>query len=479
MDNLRKKVLKALGWAVGAKFGGQIISWVITIVVIRMLTPEDYGLMAIATIFISLLSLMSELGLGAAIVQHKSLNDSLLKSIFGFVIVTNVILFFTLYYSSSAIAYFFEDDRLSLIIEVLAFRFLIMAFEVVPLSLLERKLDFKGLSIVELLSVLGGAFVTLFLAYSDYGVWALVWGHLASALFKTVGMVVISPQYFMPSFKFKGIFNSIKFGGMITIDRIVWFIYTQADIVIIGKVLSKDLLGYYSVAVHLASLPMQKTQGILHQIAFPAYSQIQNNLDDVSYYLKKTVRIISIFSFPIFWGMSSVADPLVSLVLGDKWEPVGLYLQLLCLIMPLQMMGSAFTPVLQGIGKPEVGVINLLYALVIMPTAFIIGVQWGVLGVVVSWLVAYPIVFSIYTVRSLSHISLPVREYLNEVKKPLLASIAMYVAVMLTQHLSDYYQVITIVNFIASIAIGGVIYIGVIWVAHRDAALELVGLLRK
>ncbi|WP_336511698.1 oligosaccharide flippase family protein [Candidatus Accumulibacter phosphatis] len=121
------------------------------------------------------------------------------------------------------------------------------------------------------------------------------------------------------------------------------FFYSQADMFVAGKLLGKEALGFYSVAMHLASLPVQKVSGILNQVAFPAFSKIQNDSATVKLHVLKSVRILSFLSFPVLWGISSIAPEIVQLLLGPKWEPAILPLQILPMIMPLRMISNFFT----------------------------------------------------------------------------------------------------------------------------------------
>src|SRR5689334_118598 len=201
----RSRVLSAVRWSAGAKLASQSLSWVITIVVIRLLRPEDYGLMAMATIFVGLLTLFNELGVAAPI-----------------------------------IAMFFDEPRLVLLMRVLALQFVIVAFSVVPQSLLERELSFKRRSLADLVSTTIGALATLVLAFLGHGVWALVWGNLAQLSSNMVLVNLARPYLRWPSFKLAGLRDVATFGGYVSMARLLWYFYAQADIFIGGRLLGHE-----------------------------------------------------------------------------------------------------------------------------------------------------------------------------------------------------------------------------------------------
>jgi O-antigen/teichoic acid export membrane protein len=238
-----------------------------------------------------------------------------------------------------------------------------------------------------------GAIATLVLAIAGFGVWALVSGTLITALLGTIGLNLLHPFPHWPLFAFKGLRKLFAFGGYVAISRVFLYLYLQADMVIGGRLLGKEQIGYYSVGMHLASLPMQRVSSILNDVAFPAFSRLQDDSERVAHHLIQAIRLASLFSFPVFWGIGAVAPEIVGVFLGDKWEPAILPLQLLAIVMPLRMIGQLMPPSLQGVGKAQLTARNQLVVCVIMVGAFLIGAQFGIVGLSVAWLVGFPFTF--------------------------------------------------------------------------------------
>lgn len=475
--SLGNKIKTAFRWGASVKLIGQIFTWAMTIVVIRLLSPEDYGLMAMSVLFVQFLMLVNELGLGAVLVHRSDLDLETKRKIFGLVITVNSTFFVLLFTAAPLIANFFGEDQLTTIIRVLAFQFIIAAFEIIPVAHLERNLDFKSKSLVSLGASVAGGLTTLFLALADYGVWALIWGNMLVLSLQTVGFNIVAPFRHLPIFSLKKMRDVASFGGLVTGERAMWFFYTQADVFIVGKLLGKDQLGIYSVAMHLASLIMHKTGGIIYEIAFPSFARANEEPDKVPVYFLKAVRIMSFVTFPLFLGMSSVAPEMTAVLLGDTWVMAGDVMAILCLVMPLRMLANIFPPLLQGIGRPDASVINLLLAVIIMPVAFFIGSSWGVIGVSIAWVIAYPVVFVVMLARSVPLIGVSIKQPVMAAAMPALVSIAMYIAVVSSKSMLNIEG--DMARLAISIAIGATVYAALSRFLCRREFGEVLELVRR
>ncbi len=476
--DLRKKVLVGLSWSAGARLLSQIFTWTITIIVMRLLIPGDYGLMAMAGFFINFLTLMNELGLGAALIQKKEIDDLFLRQIFGLLLVSNFIFFLMLYASAPLIAIFFSEQRISPIIRISAIQFIMMSFSIIPQSLLMRSMDFKNLSIIDLMSAITQSLVTLILALIGYGVWSLVWGNLTFNLIRTTGLIVASRFICIPSFSMKGLSQTMFFGGYVMISRILWYFYTQADTFIIGKFLGKELLGFYSVSMQLASLPMEKTSGIINQVAFPAFSSIQDDYKKAANYFLKAVRIGSFFAFPILWGISSIAPNLIAILLGDKWQIAAMPLQLISLVIPIRMISNMMSPMLMGIGRADIHFLNVSLASVMMVLGILIGVHWGVLGVSLAWVIVFPAAFLLNMSRVVKVLKIKLLDVVKAMEKPAFGAFIMFVVVISINVLWGI-DIKSVKHLIALIFIGLVVYAGMIMSLNKEGYHELIGLVRK
>lgn len=475
---LREQVLSGLKWTAGAKLGGQIITWGITLMVIRLLSPEDYGLLAMATVFLAFLLMMAEVGLGPALVQKQDVDEVSLRQTFGIVIVVNLSLLVALNLLAPLIARFFEDERLVQILPVLSLQFLIIAITIVPEVQLQRKLEFKNLSLIDLTAAVSSSVLTLLLAFAHYGVWALVCGSLFAGVWKAVAINVMAPFRVLPSFSWRGMRGVLVFGGNITMARLLWFFFTQIDVVIVGKLLGKEMLGLYSIAMHLASLPVQRVSGILNQVAFPVFSRFQHDREKLGDFIIKAMRTLSFIAFPILWGISSIASEIVSLFLGQRWENAILPLQLLSLMMPLRMLNNFLPSVTDALGRPDIGLKNVLLASIVMPISFMIGSQWGVNGVAMAWVTIYPVLFLINTRRMLSIVGLQLRDLLSAIVPTMGSAAGMYAAVWAARSLLSN-DISQLTKLLVMILIGALVYGILTLFFNRSGYGDVLNLIRK
>jgi O-antigen/teichoic acid export membrane protein len=259
---------------------------------------------------------------------------------------------------------------------------------------------------------------------------------------------------------------------------VLWFFYSQADMFIAGKLLGKEALGFYSVAMHLASLPVQKISGVLNQVAFPAFAQIQRDPELISRHVLKAIRMLCFFAFPVLWGISSIAPELVRLVLGSKWEMAILPLQVLPAIMPLRMVSNFLPSAIDAVGRPDVSVKNLITASIVMPASFLIGGQWGIQGLCLAWVIAFPLVFLANLSRSLPAIQMRLAPFLMTMAKPALASAAMYGAVLATGQLIPA-DTGGLLRTAILVIVGGLTYATLALITNRAGCNEVLQVVRR
>lgn len=428
--DIGRRALSGLKWNAGARLAGQLMNWAVTLVVIRLLTPEDYGLMAMTIVFVAFLGIFSDLGLGLSVVQSRELDRELLRKIYGMVLVSHVALFAVLFAAAPLVAEFFGDPHLVPLVQVISTQFALSAVSWIPGAMLRRELRFRALSVIELISFAVSALVTLLLALRGGGVWALVLGSLSKVFARIILLNLVSRVSFTPSFDFRGLGTALSFGGLSTLNGVLWHLFSQVDALIIGKIAGKEALGVYTVAMHLASLPLSKVLSVVQPIAFPTFSRLQHDLPRVANAVLRAVRAMLLIACPMFFGLSAVAPELVAVVLGARWEAARFPLQILPLIMPVRMIAGLVSPAVNGIGRVDIVVRNTGAAFVVMAIGFCVGSVWGANGVALAWLALYPLVMTFNFRRSLAVLGLRRTDILRAMAKPLAAALLMYLMVV-------------------------------------------------
>lgn len=474
---LKNRILGNLRWMLIAKFSCQTISWISTLLVMRILQPEDYGLIAMAAVLISLMTMVNEMGLGQAIIQSDNLNQTKIRQCFGLVVLVNSSSYIVLCLLAPAMAWFFGEDKLALIIPIIGLQFLIQIFLVIPSALLDKELRFRERAIYEVGTSVSGTLATLWMAYSGFGIWSIIFGNLGMVTLYTALINWKFPFPHLPTFKFSGIGDMARFGLMTVAGRILWFCYSQADTLLVGRLLGKTVLGFYSVGVQVATLPLVKVSGIFNQLAMAGFSQIKNDPQRLRHSVLLVARVASFLSVPVFWGIAAVADDFVKLFLGSSWEAAILPLQCIAIMLPFRVLSIALSQVVNAVGRPDLNVINMAVACVVMPGSFVIGIQfWGLTGICYAWVLIYPIWFLYALLQGLPTVGLRLREYCQNIAVPYLFGalmLALVISVRDILPLDGWLRLCTL------IAIGATTYSSLCWMFAHEYSINVISTFRK
>jgi teichuronic acid exporter len=262
-----------------------------------------------------------------------------------------------------------------------------------------------------------------------------VWGTICMEVVRALGYNFACPFLIFPRFSPTGMSQTLRFGGCVTLTRTLWFLFAQADVLLVGKLLGKELLGTYSAGTNLAYMPMDKVSGIVNQVAFPAFSRIQGDVKLAGAHFLKSTRVMSFFAFPVLWGMSSVSGELVSVLLGGKWGGAILPLQLISLVVPFRMISNLMAPALLGFGRADVLLRNTLVSFLIIVPGMIVGTAWGISGICIAWVSLFPIVLVINYCHSLPVFSVKPMDALRSIRWPVAGAAVMYFAVVILRSL--------------------------------------------
>jgi O-antigen/teichoic acid export membrane protein len=475
---LREQALSGFRWNASTRLVSQMITWAITLIVIRILTPEDYGLLAMATVFVVFLAAFSEFGLGAAVIQKADVDEQLLQRVFGATLIIHFLMAAVLALAAPLIATFYAEPRVIPVIRVLSLQFILAAFAVIPNAQLQRRMEFRNRSLLDLSGAVIGSVITLTMALAGEGVWALVAGTLVVQIWKTIGLNWLAPFLHWPAFSVQGLRSVLRFGGQVTASQVLWVFFSQVDVVICGKWLGKETLGFYSVAMHIASLPTQRVLGIINQVAFPTFSRMQNDVRKVGENVLLGIRILSFFAFPLMWGISSIAQEIVEVILGPKWASSAIPLQVLGLIMPLRMMNNFVPAAIQGMGRSDILLRNAIWASVILPLTFLIGVNWGLLGISLTWLVASPLLFLQSMLRILPVLGLRMSQLIKAMVPAAGAGFIMYVAVTTIRYIFMAGQEGAL-RLCVLIVVGGLTYCAMSFALNRKGTQEVLEMLQS
>jgi len=426
--SIERQAISGLKWTAGSKFVSQAFAWVVTLVVIRLLSPADYGLMAMATVVISVSTAIAELGLDAAIVRARNLSPEELAKLAGFVMALNVGIGVLLMLAAPLVAWAFREPRLVHLTQALSLQFALSALSAVPQALLSRDMRFQQRAWIDLASGLTTSATTLVCALLGLGVWALALGTLAGAAART-GLLLVFGRSVRPNFRLTGIREHLRYGGTMTTLRLLSDLTLQSDVLIASRFLPASAIGAYSVAVHIATLPMQKIMSVVNQIAFPTAARLQDDLTRLRDGLIASFRVASLVSVPLLWGLCACAPEFVRVVLGEKWQDAILPMQLMSLIVPLRLISIVVMTSVAAVGRADLCMKNMLVGVVLFPTCFLIGVHWGIEGVAIAWPIAWALNLSFNLHRMTGALGMRVADVAQALRLPCMAGLAMLAAI--------------------------------------------------
>lgn len=426
---LKTQIVRGVAWASATRIAGQMLNWLMTLAVVRFLTPADYGLMAITMAVSGFLAAMSYVGFSDVLVQSRD-PDRDAPQAYGLILLVNIACLAVLFALAPVLAGFYRDPRLTPLLRFASLTFLLLGVGSLSRARLQRELALKQMSLVDMTSNVLGGVVTILLAWQGFGVWALLDGVMLGEAVRTTGFLIMAPVRHWPALPTRSQRRLLRMGSYRTAENVLWYFGTQIDIFVAGRMLGSGALGVYSVARTLASLPVDRLSTVVKPIALPAFSRLQDDTDQALIYLGKAMRILALISFPVFLGVSAVSHDLVPVVLGPRWNSVATPLAILAAAMTMRLTGIFLAPFLLGFGHFRASLENTCVTTLLFIAAYVIGAHWGLLGVCVAAAIAYPLQFLLWATR----ISVVRRGHFWTLLRPLLrpgiAAALMYAAVM-------------------------------------------------
>jgi PST family polysaccharide transporter len=384
-----QRILSSAGWSFAAKFTRQFYQLIFQIILARVLSPEDFGMLGMILVFSALADILKNMGLGSALIQRSDINDDHLSTVFWINVATGHILLIAFQLLAPYIAKFYKLPELENIVRVYAFIYLIGSFNIVQEALLQKHLQFKRLFFIEVASIIIGGTLAMVLAFNNFGVWTLVWQYLTIAIAGCILSWLTSN--WRPKFRFniRSFVNLRKYGSNLMGHDILSFISRNIDNLLIGRFLGAAALGIYSRAYFLMLQPVNLTSQVLARVMFPVFSRMQNDLDALKNTYIKSIRMVAFVVFPAIVYVMIMAEPLIVTLLGNKWIEVAPILQMFCIYALIDTIGITTGWIFKSLGRTDIMFRWAIYSTSITVAAIIIGLQWGIWGVALMYTLAF------------------------------------------------------------------------------------------
>lgn len=333
----KNKVIKSLFWKLMERTGVQGVTFLVSIVLARILTPDEYGTISIVMIFIALANVFIQSGLNTALIQKKNSDEIDFSTIFYVSLIIASALYVMLYLCAPIISDFYQKD-ITLVIRVLAVTLFFGAVNSIQLAFLSKKMDFKKLFFSNLGAVILSGVIGILAAYKGAGVWALVVQQLSNQFFAALIMwftVKWRPGLLFSAKRLKHLFS---YGWKILVTNLINTLFLDLRSLIIGKIYNAEMLAYFDKGKQFSSVIITNINGSIQSVMLPAYSAEQENRIYVKSMMRKSISVSSFVIFPAMIGLAMIAEPLIRIVLTDKWLPCVPFLQIFCftyMLMPL------------------------------------------------------------------------------------------------------------------------------------------------
>lgn len=478
--SLKQKTVSGVLWTGLAKMGMQLVLFVVTVILARLLSPDDFGVVGMAAIVTVAITMVNDRGLGVAIVQKKDVAKEHLSSLFWGGLFFGIFLFALLAVASMPLAHFFKKPIVRAVFSVQAVGFIIGAFGIVQKSLLTKEMAFKKLSIIEVSSVIVSGVVSILMAVRGMGVWSLVFGIIVRDAVGVIFLWLITPWKPAFHFSWREFKIYIGFSAQVLANNVSIYAITNADVTVIGRIMGAELLGFYSLALNLVKLPVTRLSGIVAKVVFPAFSHIQDDLKKFKSAYLRSMTFISLLTFPILAGLGVFAGEFIRVFLGEKWMTMLLPLQILVPMAMLKSVGTIKGSVLLARGRPDIELKwNLAYFIPLIGV-LIFGAKHGLVGVAAAFTGLYLVTFPIIQQITNRQVGASMFEFFKAFGTTGPATIIMAIAgISLRLLMKNVFNFTDLVVLLLGVVASAAIYVVSIWFLKRTLFLEFMGLMRK
>lgn len=475
--SLKQKTFKGVIWSTVERFSTQGVQFLFGILLARLLTPNDYGMIAMLTIFMAVSQTFIDSGFGNALIRKPDRNESDKATVFFFNIFMAAACYGVIFLAAPFIAKFYNMPQLADVLRILAINLIIQAFGSIQRLNLTIDLNFKVLAKVSLSGAVVGGSAGLICAYNGLGVWSLVVQQMTTTSSRVVlfwTLVHWRPKCFFNKASFKNMFG---FGSKLLASGLLNTLYDNVYDLIIGKVFSAATLGNYSRASHFANFPSSNINGIFQRVTFPVLSKIQNDHDKLRKAYLKFLNMSTLVIFPLMVGLAALSKPFILLVLTDKWINVILILQIICFAQMWYPVHSINLNMLQVLGRSDLFLKLEIIKKIVGIAILCIAIPYGIIALCFSQWVSAAICLVINTYYSGKLLNAGLLIQLKMYIPTLLNSLIMgAICVGVTRLLPEKQYSLQLV---LGIAAGSIYYAISNWIFNRPVIYEIINLVQK
>lgn len=468
-----------VAWTASAKWVTQLFSWVSLLIVARLLSQSDYGIGEMAGFFFALTNTMAEFGVGTAALHLTELDDDKLHQLHGFSILLCTGVYLISLVLSPFIAWFFHKPDLIPVIAVANLTFFITGFQAVPTGLLQRDMDYRKLSFAEATLYIVQSAVTVIVALSGGGYWALVLGSLAGKAANAAMVMWWKPIGFSIP-KWNSIRSPLEFGRQAAFGNLAVTAYMHSDVIVAGRMLGDSALGVYRMAMYLALAPAEKIAMLIMRTAGPLFANVQSEPELVKRYFILLADTLNLLVVPAMAGVIMVAPEAVYVVLGPKWLSAAGPLAWLALYMIVSSMGSLVTQVLVSQRQTKFTMRIAFVNLLLLPLTFVAGAWYnGTTGVAQAWILAAPVTIAPSAIVLFRRIGLSWTAYLKTLRPTLISTAIMAASIAGLKRIIEPIHLPVALQLAVEVLTGASVYCLVLLLFWREKLARYVRFVRS
>lgn len=473
---LSQRTARGVFWITFLKITNRLIQFIRIVVLARFLSPNDFGLMGIALIAISVLEVLSNVGFQPALIQKYDKIKDYLDTAWIISVIRGFLLAFILFITAPFICNFFNSPDALPIMQALAISLVLRALSNIGIVYFQRELEFRAIFIYMFSITLVDTIISVSLAVYLRNIWALVYGMLAGNFVGLIVSYLIQP--YRPKFKFymKRAKELFQFGKWLMLNGIMYFFVENLDSIFIAKFLGTIQLGYYRLAYRFSSIPTREIGGVVYEVAFPAFSRLQNERTKQQETYFKALCSISLLITPLCGIIIVLAGDFIRIFLEDKWMPMVPVLQILIIGAFIAGISEINTPFLQAIGNPDVpakqsGIRLAVFMLLVYPFSSWLGVTGVAFAVVIAEIIKQPMGYR-YIFKNIPQAS---HKILTALSAPLFSAI---LATLLIFFLKNIFIQISIISLVFLVSLYAIVYLSVLYLIDQISGKHMMSTLK-
>lgn len=477
-NRLDQSLVSGIAWTAVMRWAAQLVSWIATFFAARLLTPGDYGIVAMATIAVGLARMIDDFGLDAILVQDRTIGETRRSEFAGLALVVGIAMSALFVVSAGLIAELFREPKVFGAVVGLGLLCTLDTLQILPRAMLQRDLSYDRLAIAQFVQVAVTQTVLISAALAGMGYMALVYNSLAGGLAVTVLLYYWRPFRLRWPRDLPALASPLRQAWRLIASRIAYYAFNSADQTLIGRVLGKDALGAYSFATTFATLPLQEVGPVITRVVPGIFSEVQDRRAELRRYFALLSELLSYLMLPISIGMILTADLFVPLFLGSQWDAVVAPLRVLCIFVASTATTALISHVMMWTGQFRANMWCTILTATVLPLGFWFTVDNGLTAVAWAWAILYPLTNIPPLLIGLRTVRMSVRQWLGLLLPASASCTVMALAVVaLRAALPSETSVLTMLA--ASVICGVAAYCAAVWFLFRDRVRSILAVVKR